>query len=124
FVLANTMLVQLSMPLNFMGMIYREIKQALIDIDDMFRILHRNSAVMALHPPSTPCPAAGTFETRFREKPSTVPPILPYMSGRPSRRADAPTNSRRDQQFGTDFAPARGRSADQRPGPAAHDDDP
>ena len=45
FVLANTMLVQLSMPLNFMGMIYREIKQALIDIDDMFRILHRNPEI-------------------------------------------------------------------------------
>ena len=35
------MLVQLSMPLNFMGMIYREIKQALIDIDDMFRMFPR-----------------------------------------------------------------------------------
>nr|WP_238312759.1 ABC transporter ATP-binding protein/permease [Methylobacterium crusticola] len=45
FVLVNTMLVQLSMPLNFMGMIYREIKQALIDIDDMFRILHRNPEI-------------------------------------------------------------------------------
>ena len=45
FVLANTMLVQLSMPLNFMGMIYREIKQALIDIDDMFRILDRNPEI-------------------------------------------------------------------------------
>jgi ATP-binding cassette subfamily B protein len=45
FVLVNTMLVQLSMPLNFMGMIYREIKQALIDIDDMFLILHRNPEI-------------------------------------------------------------------------------
>jgi ATP-binding cassette subfamily B protein len=33
------------MPLNFMGMIYREIKQALIDIDDMFLILHRNPEI-------------------------------------------------------------------------------
>ncbi len=45
FVLVNTMLVQLSMPLNFMGMIYREIKQALIDIDDMFRILEQNPEI-------------------------------------------------------------------------------
>ena len=36
FVLVNAMLVQLYIPLNFMGMLYREIKQALIDIDDMF----------------------------------------------------------------------------------------
>ena len=34
FVLVNAMLVQLYIPLNFMGMLYREIKQALIDIDD------------------------------------------------------------------------------------------
>ncbi len=39
FVLVNSMLVQLAIPLNFMGMLYREIKQALIDIDDMFRII-------------------------------------------------------------------------------------
>jgi ATP-binding cassette subfamily B protein len=42
FVLVNAMLVQLYIPLNFMGMLYREIKQALIDIDDMFGILERN----------------------------------------------------------------------------------
>ncbi len=41
FVLVNAMLVQLYIPLNFMGMLYREIKQALIDIDDMFRILEQ-----------------------------------------------------------------------------------
>jgi ABC-type transport system involved in Fe-S cluster assembly fused permease/ATPase subunit len=45
FVLVNAMLVQLYIPLNFMGMLYREIKQALIDIDDMFKILDRNPEI-------------------------------------------------------------------------------
>jgi ATP-binding cassette, subfamily B, heavy metal transporter len=45
FVLVNAMLVQLYIPLNFMGMLYREIKQALIDIDDMFAILERNPEI-------------------------------------------------------------------------------
>jgi ABC-type transport system involved in Fe-S cluster assembly fused permease/ATPase subunit len=45
FVLVNAMLIQLYIPLNFMGMLYREIKQALIDIDDMFRILGQNPEI-------------------------------------------------------------------------------
>jgi ABC-type transport system involved in Fe-S cluster assembly fused permease/ATPase subunit len=45
FVLVNAMLVQLYIPLNFMGMLYREIKQALIDIDDMYQILERNPEI-------------------------------------------------------------------------------
>ena len=45
FVLVNAMLVQLYIPLNFMGMLYREIKQALIDIDDMFGVLDRNPEI-------------------------------------------------------------------------------
>jgi ATP-binding cassette subfamily B protein len=45
FVLVNAMLVQLYIPLNFMGMLYREIKQALVDIDEMFQILERNPEI-------------------------------------------------------------------------------
>jgi len=45
FVLVNAMLVQLYIPLNFMGMLYREIKQALIDIEDMFQIIDRNPEI-------------------------------------------------------------------------------
>ena len=39
FVMINAMMIQLYQPLNFMGMVYREIKQAIIDIENMFAIL-------------------------------------------------------------------------------------
>ncbi|HEY6833736.1 MAG TPA: ABC transporter ATP-binding protein/permease [Pseudolabrys sp.] len=41
FVLINSMMIQLYTPLNFMGMVYREIKQAVIDIETMFSLLAR-----------------------------------------------------------------------------------
>ena len=40
-VMINAMMIQLYQPLNFMGMVYREIKQAVIDIEMMFSILSR-----------------------------------------------------------------------------------
>ena len=45
FVLVNAMMIQLYQPLNFMGMVYREIKQALIDIETMFSILAREPEI-------------------------------------------------------------------------------
>jgi len=39
FVLLNAMMLQLYQPLNFMGTVYRDIKQAIIDIEMMFDIL-------------------------------------------------------------------------------------
>jgi ATP-binding cassette, subfamily B, heavy metal transporter len=39
FVMVNAMMIQLYQPLNFMGMVYREIKQAIIDIEKMFQVL-------------------------------------------------------------------------------------
>jgi ABC-type transport system involved in Fe-S cluster assembly fused permease/ATPase subunit len=45
FVLVNAMMIQLYQPLNFMGMVYREIKQAIIDIEKMFSVLSRNPEI-------------------------------------------------------------------------------
>jgi ABC-type transport system involved in Fe-S cluster assembly fused permease/ATPase subunit len=45
FVLINAMMIQLYQPLNFMGMVYREIKQAVIDIETMFSILARPAEI-------------------------------------------------------------------------------
>ncbi|HEV2544405.1 MAG TPA: ABC transporter ATP-binding protein/permease [Methylobacterium sp.] len=79
FVLVNTMLVQLSMPLNFMGMIYREIKQALIDIDDMFLILQRNPEI-ADRPGAKPLKVeAGTV--RFEDVRFAYIPERPILRG-------------------------------------------
>ncbi|MBV9634276.1 MAG: ABC transporter ATP-binding protein/permease [Methylobacteriaceae bacterium] len=45
FVLINAMMIQLYQPLNFMGMVYREFKQAMIDIEAMFVILAQNPEI-------------------------------------------------------------------------------
>src|SRR6201999_1989819 len=45
FVMVNSMMIQLYQPLNFMGMVYREIKQAIIDIEMLFGVLSRDAEV-------------------------------------------------------------------------------
>src|SRR3984957_19106601 len=45
FVMINAMMIQLYQPLNFMGMVYREIKQAVIDIEIMFSMLSRKPEI-------------------------------------------------------------------------------
>ena len=46
FVMINAILMQLYLPLNFMGMVYREIKQGLIDIETMFALLHEPAEII------------------------------------------------------------------------------
>jgi ATP-binding cassette subfamily B protein len=44
-VLVNTLMIQLYIPLNFLGVIYREIKQALTDMDRMFSLLNTEKEI-------------------------------------------------------------------------------
>jgi len=45
FVLINAMMIQLYQPLNYMGVVYRDIRQSAIDIEMMFAILGQNPEI-------------------------------------------------------------------------------
>jgi len=75
FVLVNTYLMQLYQPLNMLGFVYREIKQGLVDMEQMFRLLAETTAITdrpdAIALPQSAAPAALAFENvHFGYEPS------------------------------------------------------
>jgi ATP-binding cassette subfamily B protein len=79
FVMINAMMIQLYQPLNFMGMVYREIKQAAVDIETMFDILQRPAEIVD-RPDAKPLPvAAGTI--RFENVGFAYEPARPILKG-------------------------------------------
>ena len=64
-VLGNALLIQLSMPLNFIGSSYREIKQGLIDVEGMFNVLHENAEIA--DKPGAPAFHAGRGDIAFEQ---------------------------------------------------------
>jgi ATP-binding cassette subfamily B protein len=45
FVMVNAYMIQITMPLGFLGTVYREIRQALVDMGDMFDLLHQPAEI-------------------------------------------------------------------------------
>jgi ATP-binding cassette, subfamily B, heavy metal transporter len=77
FVMINAMMIQLYTPLNFMGLVYREIKQAVIDIENMFALLSRKPEI-ADRPGARPLQVrAGTI--RFENVSFAYEPARPIL---------------------------------------------
>ena len=79
FVLLNTMMIQLYQPLNFMGMLYREIKQALIDIGAMFDILRQPNEIADA--PDAPALVVSAGAVRFDDVHFSYDPARPILRG-------------------------------------------
>jgi ABC-type transport system involved in Fe-S cluster assembly fused permease/ATPase subunit len=79
FVMVNAMMIQLYQPLNFMGMVYREIKQAVIDIEKMFGVLQRNPEVKDLPGAKPLVVTAGNV--RFDNVQFSYDPERPILKG-------------------------------------------
>jgi len=79
FVLINSMMIQLYQPLNFMGMVYREIKQAVIDIETMFSILARPTEIVDA--PGAPPLAVTNGAIRFDDVAFAYDPARRILKG-------------------------------------------
>src|ERR1700685_727950 len=79
FVMINAMMIQLYQPLNFMGMVYREIKQAVIDIEKMFNVLSRHPEIKDI-PGARPLTVT-SGHVRFDDVRFSYDPDRPILKG-------------------------------------------
>jgi ATP-binding cassette subfamily B protein len=79
FVMINAMMIQLYQPLNFMGMVYREIKQAVVDIEKMFGVLAREPEVRDVPGAKPLLVASGAI--RFENVKFSYEPDRPILQG-------------------------------------------
>ena len=79
FVMINAIMIQLYQPLNFMGMVYREIKQATVDIETMFSILGRPAEI--LDKPNAKPLAIGQGALRFENVQFAYEAKRPILKG-------------------------------------------
>ncbi len=79
FVFVNAMLIQLAIPLNFIGFVYREIRQGLTDIEQMFDLLEVQAEVEDA-PDAKPL-RAGAGAIAFRDVHFAYDPARPILKG-------------------------------------------
>ncbi|WP_342358396.1 ABC transporter ATP-binding protein/permease [Terrarubrum flagellatum] len=79
FILINALLLQLYQPLNFMGTLYREIKQASLDIEEMFTLLARGPEIQ--DKPGAPDLKVSEAAVRFENVHFAYVPERPILKG-------------------------------------------
>ncbi len=79
-VMVNAFMIQLYIPLNFLGVIYREIKQSLTDLDKMFTLMDRPQEVQDA-PQAPPLRLHGAPEVRFEAVHFAYEPARPILHG-------------------------------------------
>lgn len=79
FVFVNAMLIQLAIPLNFIGFVYREIRQGLTDIEHMFDLLDVQAEVMD-RPDATEL-VIGKGAIAFKDVHFAYDPARPILKG-------------------------------------------
>ncbi len=79
-VMINAFMIQLYIPLNFLGVLYREIKQSLTDLDRMFSLLEKEREV-ADDPGAPDLQVSGPPTVRFESVVFAYEPARPILHG-------------------------------------------
>jgi len=79
-VMVNAFMIQIYIPLNFLGVIYREIKQSLTDLDKMFTLMDREREV-ADAPGATALTGLAAPTVRFEDVHFAYEPSRPILNG-------------------------------------------
>jgi ABC-type transport system involved in Fe-S cluster assembly fused permease/ATPase subunit len=79
-VMINAFMIQLYIPLNFLGVLYREIKQSLTDLDRMFSLLEKEREVADV-PHAQPLQLTGSPTVRFEHVVFAYEPARPILHG-------------------------------------------
>ena len=79
FVMVNAYMIQITMPLNFLGTVYREIRQALTDMGEMFGLLGQPAEVV--DKPGAPALAVKGGEVQFQDVRFDYDPTRPILKG-------------------------------------------